>query len=202
MRFNKEKDMYEHLIYKGDLYNKTTGLYVFEYNDAHVLCVYRLTEDEMLSAAKTALLQDKDEHHISSVLGVGGIIYDNPHYDHLRYSEDEKERILYLEPSIRYCHEFYKIGEWVDAEEFLTLAKIEEVEELNHKTPDGQIVDADTILADVIAQCDYEFSGLAQDIFNIWKNSSDKKAVEDMFFELTDVEFKEFLKKCKEQITR
>ena len=181
MRFNKEKEMYEHLIYKGDLYNKTTGLYVFEYNDAHALCVYRLTEDEMLSAAKTALLQDKDEHHISSVLGVGGIIYDNPHYDHLRYSEDAKERVLYLEPSIRFCHEFYKTGEWVNAEEFFTLAKIEEVEAL-------------------ISQSDHGFSGFAQNIFNIWKDSSDKKAVEDMFFEFTDIEFKKFLKNAKTKL--
>lgn len=202
MKFNTEKEMYEHLINKGDLYNKITGHYVFEYNDAHALCVYRLTEDEMLSAAKTALLQDKDEHLISSVLGAGGAIFDNPEYDHLRYSEDENERALYLELSIRYCHDWYDTGEWVEADEFFTLANIEEVEELNHNTPDGQIMDADTILVDAITQCDYEFTGLAQDIFNIWKNSSDKKAVEYMFFEFTDVEFKEFLKKCKEQITK
>ena len=46
---------------------------------------------------------------------------------------------------------------------------IKNVEKLNNNTPDGQIVDADTILVDLIQECDYEFSGIAQDIFNIWK---------------------------------
>jgi hypothetical protein len=79
---------------------------------------------------------------------------------------------------------------------------IKEVEELNNNTPDGVIHDADTILLDLIDECDYEFSGFAQDIFDIWKNSTDKKAVEQMFYEFTDMEFVDYLKKCKEEITR
>lgn len=79
---------------------------------------------------------------------------------------------------------------------------LNKVEELNANVPDGIVKDADTILVDMVQENDFEITGIAQDIFNIWRNSSDKKAVEQMFFEFTDVEFKDFLKKCKEEITR
>lgn len=79
---------------------------------------------------------------------------------------------------------------------------IKEVEKQNSNTPEGQIVDADTILANLVQNCNHEFTGYAQDIFNIWKESSDKKAVERMFYEFTDLEFDSFLMKCKEEITR
>ncbi len=78
---------------------------------------------------------------------------------------------------------------------------IKEVEKLNDNTPDGKIVDADTILVDLIQKNDFEFSGIAQDIFNIWKGSSDKKAVEQMFYEFTGMEFDRYLMKCKDEIT-
>ena len=79
---------------------------------------------------------------------------------------------------------------------------LKEVEELNNNTPDVWIKDADTILADIVQENDFEITGIAQDIFNIWRNSSDKEAVEQIFFEFTDMEFKDFLEKCKEEITR
>lgn len=84
--------------------------------------------------------------------------------------------------------------------EILTLIK--EVEKLNNNTPDGRIVDGDTILADLIESNDFEMTGMCQDIFNIWKDSTDKKAVEEMFFEFTGVEFVSFLEKCKREISR
>ena len=79
---------------------------------------------------------------------------------------------------------------------------VKEVEKLNNNTPNGVVSDADTILADIIANCDFEFTGFAQDVFNIWKSSTDKKAVEQMFYEFTDMEFVDYLRKCKEEITR
>ena len=77
-----------------------------------------------------------------------------------------------------------------------------EVEKLNDNTPVGCIRDADTILVDLIEENDFEFFGFAHDIFNIWKNSSDKEAVEQMFYEFTDMSFKEYLEKCKREISR
>ena len=79
---------------------------------------------------------------------------------------------------------------------------LNKVEELNANVPDGIVKDADTILVDMVQGNDFEITGIAQDIFNIWRNSSGKKAVEQMFFEFTDMEFKDFLEKCKEEITR
>ena len=79
---------------------------------------------------------------------------------------------------------------------------LKEVEELNNNTQDGWIIDADTILVDIIQENDFEINGIAQDIFNIWRNSSDRKAVEQMFFEFTNMEFKDYLEKCKREISR
>lgn len=79
---------------------------------------------------------------------------------------------------------------------------IKEVEKLNNNTPYGYIVDADTILVDLLNENDFEFCGFAQDIFNIYKNSNDKNAVCQMFYEFTGVEFEDYLKMCKQQITR
>lgn len=76
------------------------------------------------------------------------------------------------------------------------------VEELNENTPDGQIVDADTILKDIMDEQDFEISGMAQDIFNIYHKSSDKQAVKEIFFEFTGMEFDRYLMKCSREITR
>ena len=80
--------------------------------------------------------------------------------------------------------------------------KIEQVETLNAHTPDGYIIDADTILVDLIDNDDHEFSGFTQDVFNIWKSSSDKPAVAQMFYEFTGVEFEDYLDKCLAEISR
>lgn len=42
----------------------------------------------------------------------------------------------------------------------------------------------DTILKDIMDEQDFEISGMAQDIFNIYHKSSDKQAVKEMFFDL------------------
>lgn len=80
--------------------------------------------------------------------------------------------------------------------------KIRKVEMLMNNTPDGIIRDADTILIDLIEENDFEISGIAKDVFSIYKNSTDKRAVKEMFYLFTGMDFKEYLKKCLVETTR
>ena len=83
-----------------------------------------------------------------------------------------------------------------------TREKIRQIEFLNSSTPNGMIIDSDTILADLLMNVDNEVTGFSQDIFNIYKRSKDKDAVKQMFFEFTDTEFDDYLDKCMKEITR
>lgn len=89
----------------------------------------------------------------------------------------------------------YKNGELQFMDE--TEQAIQTVEDMAEHLPNGLIRDADTVLVDIIKAADFEFNGFAQDIFNIWRMSSDRKSVEQMFFEVTDCEFLDYLKKCQ-----
>lgn len=83
-----------------------------------------------------------------------------------------------------------------------TREKIRQIELLNSNTPNGMIIDSDTILADLLQDVDNEVTGFSQDIFNIYKRSKDKDAVKQMFFEFTGTEFDDYLDKCIKEITR
>ena len=83
-----------------------------------------------------------------------------------------------------------------------TREKIRQIELLNSSTPNGMIIDSDTILADLLLNVDNEVTGFSQDIFNIYKRSKDKDAVKQMFFEFTDMEFDDYLDKCMKEIKR
>ncbi len=63
-------------------------------------------------------------------------------------------------------------------------------------------IDKDTILVDAIEACDFEFSGITEDIFNIYEKSTDKKSLERLFFEFTDMEFSDYLEKCIKRIDK
>ena len=83
-----------------------------------------------------------------------------------------------------------------------TREKIRQIELLNSSTPNGMIIDSDTILADLLLNVDNEVTGFSQDIFNIYKRSKDKDEVKEIFFEFTDTEFEDYLDKCMKEITR
>ena len=66
---------------------------------------------------------------------------------------------------------------------------IQNIKKLDENTPEGCIIDSDTILADLLEKCNYQETGLAHEIFDIYKNSTDKEAVKKLFHVFTDVEF-------------
>lgn len=79
---------------------------------------------------------------------------------------------------------------------------VAKVESLYNSTPDGHVIDADTILADMLEEADFHFNGISTDVFNIWKESFDKESVEKLFHEFTGAEFTDFLIKCINHTTR
>lgn len=86
---------------------------------------------------------------------------------------------------------------WIKEESTKKLIeKANELEEIQNNIFIGKIKNADTVLVDTLNHQDYEFPGISQDIFNIWKSSSDKEAVEQMFYEFTGLEFNEYLQKA------
>jgi len=81
---------------------------------------------------------------------------------------------------------------------------IQEKSEEVANNAEGQFRDADTLLADCIKESDCEFTGISEDVFNIWKNSTDRTSVEAMFYELAGIEFSDYIELCitilKEQL--
>lgn len=80
------------------------------------------------------------------------------------------------------------------------LLKVEELND-NMLSIGGEIEDSDTILANIVEEVDFRFPGFSIDIFEIWKNSTDKKSIEQMFFAFTDIEFENFLERCIEEMS-
>lgn len=74
--------------------------------------------------------------------------------------------------------------------------------ELYDKTPNGEVTDADTILADIIEEVDMHEAGLGLNILEIWLNAKNREDVENTFYCLSGVEFEEFVKMCVEKTTK
>lgn len=79
---------------------------------------------------------------------------------------------------------------------------IESIKKLDKNTPEGSIIDPDTLLADILDEADHEVSGLAREIFEIFKKSADKESIKELFFAFTGVEFNNFLNKCIKETSR
>ena len=57
-------------------------------------------------------------------------------------------------------------------------------------------IDADIILYDAIEEADFEITGIAECVLRAWEKSTDKKAVEEMFYIFTNMRLEDFLEKC------
>lgn len=78
---------------------------------------------------------------------------------------------------------------------------IAQVRKLVREIPDtciNELHDPDTILADVVDVASCCETGIAEEVFSIWENSLDKKAVEELFYSLCGVAFKDYLGQCIE----
>ena len=89
-----------------DLYNPEDELFVFLYNDAGSICSYRIDPKEAAELAKLAA--EPEGECWSGFLGIGGSIFDDPHYENYNPK---------LPNNIDFCREHYR-GSWFDTSIF------------------------------------------------------------------------------------
>lgn len=97
--------MLDYLLNNTDLYNLETGQYIFHYNKDDAIAVYYIDTQTALQLAKAA----DDKEYWGAFLGPGGMIYDDPSYEHF----DADWNISNLE----YCNQYFSEGIWVTADE-------------------------------------------------------------------------------------
>lgn len=127
MKFYSGAEMYNYLINNGDLYNPNLEIYVFLYNDAEALCIYRITPEE---AEKLDRESRETGEYWSAFLGAGGQILDIP----------ETGGIL---PSIEFCEKNHKADGWVDTKAYNAGEKSESISQpalLKIKIPNGYLM--------------------------------------------------------------
>ena len=116
MIFNSGMEMYDYLCSGRDLYSKSCGVYAFEYNDAHAICIYYLQPEEVVKLIGKG---KETGEYWGGHLGRGGSILDDPYYDDddHRYHEEEAMRNLYLRPSLEFCEETFMVEDWMDTDD-------------------------------------------------------------------------------------
>ena len=73
------------------------------------------------------------------------------------------------------------------------LDKVLKAIELHETAANTAGQDADTVLSDIVSNCDAEELGMGIDALTAWKNSKDRESVEDMFFAITGHTFKDYV---------
>ncbi len=119
-KFKSGMEMYEYVHDGKDLYSKSLGTYIFDYNDAGALCIYSLDEDEIVELINKCLeYDDEGEEYWAGHLGWGGEILDDFDYDddEHRYSNDWELNKLYLRPSLEFCEETFDVEDWLDTDD-------------------------------------------------------------------------------------
>lgn len=61
----------------------------------------------------------------------------------------------------------------------------------------GIVHDADTVLADIMQEADFEITGLGKEIFDIYKKTRDREAFENLFYSLSGETFEEYIIRCE-----
>ena len=132
-KFKNGTEMYEYLCTGRDLYSKRCGIYAFEYNDAHAICIYHLQPDEI---AKLIEKSNETGEYWGAHLGCGGNILEEPNYndEEHRYHKEEAIRNLYLGPSLEFCNNTFSIEDWLDTDDVTEEYVIPKTTEMNFKT--------------------------------------------------------------------
>lgn len=81
-------------------------------------------------------------------------------------------------------------------------AAVDKAKELTLSTPNGVIRDADTILEDYLNNRETEISGIAEEVFGIYKNTTDKESVKAMFEALVGTSFDNYVEECIKNTTK
>ena len=81
-------------------------------------------------------------------------------------------------------------------------AAVDKAKELTLNTPNGIVRDADTILEDYMDNRETEISGIAEEVFDIYKNTTDKESVKAMFEALVGTSFDDYVKDCIKNTTK
>lgn len=114
-KFNSGMEMYEYVHEGNDLYSKSLGTYVFDYNDAGALCLYTLSSEEFAEAIRDS--KENGEYWGAHLGWKGSAILDDEDYDDYRYVEDWELNKLYLAPSLEFCEETFNIDDWLDTDD-------------------------------------------------------------------------------------
>ena len=84
----------------------------------------------------------------------------------------------------------------------VTAKKGQQVLDLLNNTPNGVVNDADTILADLLENANFEESGIAAELLDIWAKSDDRASIEQLFCLLTNCALEDFLDMCIAKTTK
>ena len=116
-KFKSGMEMYEYVHTGNDLYSKSLGTYVFDYNDAGALCNYCLSREDFAE-----VIEKSEEYGLywGAFLGwYGSAILDDFDYDddEHRYTSDWELKKLYLRPSLEFCEETFNVEDWLDTDD-------------------------------------------------------------------------------------
>lgn len=67
--------------------------------------------------------------------------------------------------------------------------------------PNGEVIDADCILADIVNGADMHENGIGREVLQLWKQTSDKETFEALFLTVTGTAFSDYVSDCLTKTT-